>query len=187
MEQYLVDKNNSPRMDRWAEGILLTLIETAPKIRQNQHDYEQMANFMLSATMALNGFISMGCYSDWATHMIGHEITALTGLTHGETLVIVEPALLRVMKDEKRKKLLQFAERIWHISETDQDRKIELAIEKTENFYRSLPLKTKLSEHNVGNDVREEIVKRFRERNTVLGENNSIDADRVKSILELCK
>lgn len=187
MEQYMVDKNNSPLMDRWAEGILSTLIEIAPKIRQNQQDYDQMANFMLSATMALNGFISMGICTDWATHMIGHEITALTGLTHGETLVIVEPSLLRVMKNEKRKKLLQFAERIWNISETNEDKKIELAIEKTENFYRSLPLKTKLSEHGIGNDVCEEIVNRFRERKTQLGENASIDADTIKEILDLCK
>ena len=75
-------------MDRWAEGLLQTLIEIAPKIRENQHDYQLMADFMLSATMALNGFIAMGVSQDWATHMIGHEITALHGLTHGHTLAI---------------------------------------------------------------------------------------------------
>jgi len=187
MEQYLVDKNSSPLMDRWAEGVLSTLIEIAPKVRENQHDYEQMANFMLSATMALNGFIGMGVYSDWSTHLIGHEITAFTGLTHAETLVIVEPALLRVMKDEKRKKLLQYAERVWNITESDENKKIELAIEKTENFYRSLPLKTKLSEHGIGNDICEKIVNRFRERGTRLGENGSITADIVKEIFEQCK
>ena len=187
MEQYLVNKNSSPLMDRWAEGVLSTLIEIAPKVRENQHDYEQMANFMLSATMALNGFIGMGVYSDWSTHLIGHEITAFTGLTHAETLVIVEPALLRVMKDEKRKKLLQYAERVWNITESDENKKIELAIEKTENFYRSLPLKTKLSEHGIGNDICEKIVNRFRERGTRLGENGSITADIVKEIFEQCK
>jgi NADP-dependent alcohol dehydrogenase len=185
MEQYLVDKNNSPLMDRWAEGVLSTLIEIAPKVRENQHDYEQMANFMLSATMALNGFIGMGVYSDWSTHLIGHEITAFTGLTHAETLVIVEPALLRVMKDEKRKKILQYAERVWNITESNEDKKIELAIEKTENFYRSLPLKTKLSEYGISNDICEKIVNRFRERGTRLGENSSITADIVKEILKL--
>ena len=187
MEQYLVDKNNSPLMDRWAEGILSTLIEVAPKIRQNQQDYEQMSNFMLSATMALNGFIGMGVYSDWSTHLIGHEITALTGLTHAETLVIVGPALMRVMKDEKRKKLLQYAERVWNITETDEDKKIEIAIKKTEDFYRSLPLKTKLSEHGIGDDVCGQIVNRFRERGSRLGENGSITADTVKVILEECE
>jgi NADP-dependent alcohol dehydrogenase len=111
----------------------------------------------------------------------------LTGLTHGETLVIVEPALLRIMKNEKRKKLLQFAERIWNITEPNEDKKIELAIEKTEQFYRSLSLKTKLSEYGIGNDVCEEIVNRFRKRGTRLGENDTIDADTVKRIFELCK
>ena len=187
MEQYLVDKNNSPLMDRWAEGVLSTLIEIAPKIRENQHDYEQMANFMLSATMALNGFIGMGVYSDWATHLIGHEITALTGLTHGETLVIVEPALLRVMKNEKRKKLLQYAERVWNITEKDEDKKIELAIEKTENFFRSLPLRTRLSECGVGEDITHQIVERLQKRGSKFGENGSITADTVKIILEGCR
>ncbi len=84
-------------MDRWAEGLLQTLIEIAPKIRENQHDYQLMADFMLSATMALNGFIAMGVSQDWATHMIGHEITALHGLTHGHTLAIVLPATLQVL------------------------------------------------------------------------------------------
>ena len=78
-------------MDRWAEGILQTLVEIAPEIRENQHDYDLMADFMLSATMGLNGFIAMGVAQDWATHMIGHELTALHGLTHGATLAIVLP------------------------------------------------------------------------------------------------
>ena len=187
MEQYLVDKNNSPLMDRWAEGVLSTLIEIAPKVRENQHDYEQIANFMLSATMALNGFISMGVYSDWATHLIGHEITALTGLTHGETLAIVEPALLRVMKEEKRKKLLQYAERVWNITEIDEDKKIEFAIEKTEKFFRSLPLRTRLSECGVGEEICEKIVERLRKRNSRFGENASITPDTVKKILGRCR
>jgi NADP-dependent alcohol dehydrogenase len=187
MEQYLVDKNNSPLMDRWAESILQTLIEIAPKVRENQHDYEQMSNFMLSATMALNGFIGMGIYSDWSTHMIGHEITALTGITHGETLVIVEPALLRVMKNEKRRKLLQYAERVWNISEPNEDKKIEIAIEKTENFYRSLSLKTRLSEHKIGEDITHQIVERLRKRNAQFGENGSINADTVKKIFDTAK
>jgi len=187
MEQYLVDATQSPLMDRWAESILQTLIEIAPRIRANSQDYDQMANFMLSATMALNGFISMGVVTDWATHQIGHEITAFTGLTHGETLVIIEPALMRVMKNEKRKKLLQYAERVWNITETDEEKKIELAIAATENFFRSLPLRTRLSECGIGEDITHQIVERFRKRNVRFGENGSITTDTVKMIFEKCK
>jgi len=184
MEQYLVDATDSPLMDRWAESILQTLIEIAPHVRENSQDYTQMANFMLSATMALNGFIAMGVVTDWATHSIGHEITVFTGLTHGETLVIVEPALMYVMRNEKRKKLLQYAERVWNITKTDEDKKIGEAILKTENFFRSLPLRTRLSECGIGEDITNQIVERFRKRNVRLGENVSITADVVKEIFD---
>jgi NADP-dependent alcohol dehydrogenase len=186
MEQYLVDANHSPLMDRWAEGILQTLIEIAPAVRQNSQNYEQMSHFMLSATLALNGFISMGTRSDWATHMIGHELTAFTGLTHGETLAIIEPALMRVMKNKKRKKLLQYAQRVWNISNMDEEQTINLVIDKTEAFYRSLLLRTRLSECNVEEDTINQIIQRFQSRGDCLGENRDIDYKIVKQILDVC-
>ena len=82
-------------MDRWAEGLLQTLIEIAPKIRENQHDYQLMADFMLFGYNGIEWIYSYGVSQDWATHMIGHEITALHGLTHGHTLAIVLPATLK--------------------------------------------------------------------------------------------
>ena len=112
-------------MDRWAEGILQTLIEIAPKIRANQHDYDQMANFMLCATMGLNGFIAMGVPPDWAPHMIGHELTALHGVTHGQTLVVVLPALMSVMREQKKGKILQYGERVFGIREGSEDGRID--------------------------------------------------------------
>ncbi len=187
MEQYLTESGVSPLMDRWAEGIFLTLIEVAPKIRENQHDYEQMSNYMLSATMALNGFVSMGVKQDWATHMIGHEITALTGLTHGNTLAIVLPALMSVMREQKGDKILQYAERVFGICEGERDARIDAAVSATEAFFRSTGLKTRLSENNIGDDVVAQIVARFKARGTKLGEGQNITYDVVEKILALCK
>ena len=150
MEQYMTAAGQSRVMDRWAEGILQTLVEIAPKIRENQHDYQLMADFMLSATMALNGFIAMGVSQDWATHMIGHEITALHGLTHGHTLVIVLPATLRVLREAKADKLLQYGERVWKITSGTKEERIEETIRRTEEFFRSLGLTTRLHEENIG-------------------------------------
>ena len=121
MEQYMTVAGQSRVMDRWAEGILQTLVEIAPEIRKNQHDYDLMADFMLSATMGLNGFIAMGVAQDWATHMIGHELTALHGLTHGATLAIVLPGTLRVLSAQKGDKLLQYGERVWGITTGERD------------------------------------------------------------------
>ncbi|MDR0437753.1 MAG: iron-containing alcohol dehydrogenase [Bacteroidales bacterium] len=187
MEQYLTTPNQSPLMDRWAEGILQTLVEISPKIRKNQHDYEQMSNFMLCATMALNGFISMGVSQDWATHMIGHEISALHNTTHGQSLVIVFPALMRVMAKQKQEKILQYGARVWNITTGSTEEKIQKTIAQTETFFRSLGLVTKLSELNIGQDTIDEIVSRFKARGTMLGENQNVSADVVKEILELAK
>ncbi|MFA7401234.1 MAG: iron-containing alcohol dehydrogenase [Bacteroidales bacterium] len=187
LEQYLTTAGQSMVMDRFAEGLLLTLIELAPRLMENHQVYDDMANFMLTATMGLNGFISMGVKQDWATHMIGHEITALSGLTHGYSLAIVLPALMQVMREDKKSKLLQYAERIWNITDTNPETKINTAITKTNNFFHSLGIKTTLSENNIGEDVILEIVHRFQERNTVLGENRNITPDKVLNILNLCK
>ena len=183
MEQYLTVIDVAPLMDRWAEGVLQTIIEVAPKVRANQNDYDAMATYMLAATMGLNGFIAMGVSQDWATHMIGHEITALTGLTHGHTLVIVLPAVMDVMREQKGDKIIQYGERVWGITEGTRDERIDKTIAATEEFFRSLGLATRLSENNIGKEVAEQVVLRFKERGTLLGENENIDYLTVEKIL----
>ena len=183
MEQYLTTTGISPLMDRWAEGVVQTVVEVAPKVRENQNDYDAMATYMLSATMGLNGFIAMGVPQDWATHMIGHEITALCGTTHGQTLVIVLPGVMNEMREQKSAKIVQFGERVWGITEGTTDERIDRTIAATEEFFRSLGLATRLSELGIGEDVVEEIVRRFRERGTLLGEKANIDYAVVERVL----
>ncbi len=185
-EQYMTTAGQSPLMDRWAEGILLTLIETAPKIRADKHDYNAMADYMLSATMALNGFIAMGVSQDWATHGIGHELTALHGISHGQTLAIVLPAMMRVMRAQKMSKLLQYGERVWGIVDGTPEQRAAWAIEHTEKFFRSLGLATRLGELNVGEETIAEIERRFTTRGTVLGEGRNIDGAKAAEILRDC-
>ena len=187
MEQYMTSPGQSRLMDRWAESILASLIEIAPKIKENKTNYDLMADFMLCATMALNGFISMGVNNDWATHMIGHELTALHGLTHGATLVIVLPGTLRVLAAKKQGKLLQYGERIWGITSGTTEERVALAIQKTEDFFRSLGLHTRLSEENIGDATIDEITRRFTERNVAFGEDRDVTAQVAREILISCK
>ena len=183
MEQYLTITDCSPLMDRWAEGILQTLIEIVPKIKENQCDYDAMANFMMCATMGLNGFVAMGVPQDWATHMIGHEITALTGITHGQTLVLVLPRLMNVMREQKADKILQYGERVWGIIDGSKDERIDRTIAATKAFFASLNLATEFEELNIGQDIIDEIIRRFQERGTQLGENANIDYQVIQQIL----
>lgn len=187
LEQYLTKVNESPLMDRWAEGILKTLIEIAPKIKDDKTNYDLMADFMICATMGLNGFIALGVTQDWCTHMIGHELTALHGITHGQTLAIVMPATMRVLRDKKAHKLLQYGERIWGLSSGLPETRLEQAAEKTEEFFRSLGLATRLSEVGVGEDTILEIERRFNERGVKFGEDGDVDGTVARRILEACK
>ncbi len=184
IEQYLTEVGVSPLMDRWSEGIMQTLIEIAPQVRENQHDYDAMATYMLSATMGLNGFVAMGVKQDWATHMIGHELTALHGLTHGHTLVIVLPALMSVMREQKGAKICQLGERVFGICEGDANSRIDRTIEAVEAFFRSLGLSTRLSEEGIGEQTIAEIERRFTERGVGFGERGNVDGALARKILE---
>lgn len=183
LEQYLTKTGESRIMDRWAEGVLLTLTEIAPEIKKDPSNYSLMADFMMSATMGLNGFLAMGVTEDWATHMIGHELTALTGVTHGNTLAIVMPGTLKVLREPKKGKILQYGERVFGISEGSEDERIDQTIEKTEAFFRSLGLTTRLSEENIGDEVIDEIARRFNARGVKFGEDGLVTGDVAKEIL----
>ncbi|WP_239256744.1 iron-containing alcohol dehydrogenase [Listeria ilorinensis] len=159
MEQYMTYPVGALVQDRYAEGLLSTLIEIGPKvIDETNHDYNLRANFMWAATNALNGSINRGVPGDWSSHSLGHEITALYGIDHGRTLAIVLPALLEVRKEQKFDKLLQYAERVWGIQEGTADEKVEFAIKKTGQFFEILGAGTHFSDYDLGEEVVDELV-----------------------------
>lgn len=184
MEQYMTVTGQSPLMDRWSEGILQTLVEIAPKVLESENDYDSMANYMMCATMGLNGFIAMGVTEDWATHQIGHELTAIHGLTHGHTLAVVFPGLLKVLRDQKKGKILQYGERVWGITGGTEDERIDRTIDATEKFFRSLGLQTRLHEVGIGEDTILEIERRFNERGVAFGEGANVTGTVARKILE---
>lgn len=187
MEQYMTVTGQSPLMDRWSEGILQTLVEIAPKVLESENDYDSMANYMMCATMGLNGFIAMGVTEDWATHQIGHELTAIHGLTHGHTLAIVFPGLLKVLREQKKGKILQYGERVWGITGGTEDECIDRTIDATEKFFRSLGLQTRLHEVGIGDDTILEIERRFNERGVAFGEGANVTGTVARKILESVK
>ena len=187
MEQYMTVAGQSPLMDRWSEGILQTLVEIAPRVLAEPHDYDTMADYMLCATMGLNGFIAMGVAEDWATHQIGHELTAIEGLTHGHTLAIVFPGLLKVLRGQKMSKILQYGERVWGIREGDDEERALRTIDATEAFFRSLGLQTRLHEVGIGEETILEIERRFNARGVAFGEGRNVTGTVARRILEEVK
>lgn len=184
IEQYLTFPVNSPIQDRFAESILITLVEEGPKVMANRTDYEAAANFMWSATMALNGLIGVGVPQDWATHMIGHELTAYHGIDHARTLAIVLPGVMNIKRKLKRDKILQLGERVWGIKEGSADERIDLTILKTVDFFESVGIPTRLPDYKVPAETIETICSRFKRRGYKIGEKADIGPAEIKEILE---
>lgn len=184
IEQYLTYPVNAKLQDRFAESILLTLIEEGPKVLANPADYQAGANFMWCATMALNGLISCGVPEDWTSHQIGHELTALHGIDHARSLAIVLPGVMKVMKESKKNKIIQYGKRVWGINETDNDKIIDEAINKTVEFFESLDIKTRLIDYKISVTTIDDIIERMEERGEInIGENSLVGIDEIGKIL----
>ena len=185
MEQYLTYPVDARVQDRFAEGLLRTLVEIGPDAVARPEDYDTRANLVWSATMALNGLIGAGVPQDWATHMIGHELTALHGIDHGRTLAIVLPAVMEVRREAKRDKLLQYAERVWDIRDGDADARIDAAIARTRAFFESLGVPTRLGDYQLGADAIDPLVAALEKHGmTQLGEKQDITPDVSRQILQ---
>ncbi|MCY1206134.1 Alcohol dehydrogenase YqhD [compost metagenome] len=176
IEQYLTYPADSPLQDRYAEGLLLTLIEEGPKALATPDDYAVRANLMWCATQALNGLLGCGVPQDWSTHMIGHELTALYHIDHAQTLAVVLPALLAERRQVKREKLLQYASRVWGLKEGDDDQRIDSAIQATRDFFKRMGVPTRLSEHGLDADVIPQVLAQLeRHGMTALSERRDLD------------
>jgi len=184
-EQYVTYPVDARFQDRTAEGILQTLIEIGNKTMDEPEDYDARANLVWCATMALNGLIRVGVPQDWTAHMIGHELTALFGIDHGQTLAILQASIWQIRKEKKREKLIQFAERVWHINEKDEDKKIDLAINKTRKFFESLGVKTRLSDYGIDASGIDKVIANLeKHRMTALSETKDLTLEISREILE---
>ena len=172
--------------DRYTEALCRVLIDNGRIIMKEPNNYAARANIMWASTQALNRWITQGVVDDWATHMIGHELTALHGLTHGATLAIVINGTLRVLRGQKRGKLLQYGERIWGIAGGSEEERIDRTIAANEAFFRSLGLSTRLSEEGIGEQTIAEIERRFTAAGDRFGEAQNVDGAMARRILEAC-
>ncbi|MEO3988670.1 iron-containing alcohol dehydrogenase [Pseudocitrobacter cyperus] len=186
LEQYITYPVNAKVQDRLAEGLLNTLKEEGPTALKNPQDYDARANIMWAATMALNGMLSAGVPTDWASHLIGQEITALYGIDHARTLAIVMPALWRYCKNEKSEKLAQYGARVWNIPESDTEKMADEAINATVDFFEQLGVKTRLSDYDLGDEAIAEVIRKLKEHGHIaLGEHGKITAREAEALLKM--
>ena len=185
MEQYLTyNEGNSLLQDNMAEAIVKTLVIEGPKALKEPTDYDVRANLMWASTWALNGWIACGVPQDWATHMIGHEITAFYGLDHAQTLAIVLPGVMTVLKKQKGKKITRLGKEVFGIQGEDA---VDKTIKAVENFFESMGVKTHLSDYGLGDEAIAKVADRLASRGWKLGECQNITSEVIKEILTIRK
>ncbi|PQA44690.1 iron-containing alcohol dehydrogenase [Amnimonas aquatica] len=193
VEQYLTYPVDARIQDRFAEGILLTLIEEGPRALSEPDNVDVRANLMWAASQALNGLIGAGVPQDWSTHMLGHELTAAHGLDHAQTLAIVLPAMLAERRDAKREKLLQYAERVWGLTPAADetraggDARIDAAIARTRDFFERMQVPTRLSAYGIGTEALDHLLAQLQAHGMVkLGERQEVTPEVSRRVLEAC-
>jgi NADP-dependent alcohol dehydrogenase len=185
VEQYVTYSVDARFQDRTSEGILQTLVEIGEATIDNPEDYNARANLVWCATMALNGLIGAGVPQDWETHMIGHELTAMFGLDHGLTLAILQPAVWKVRREQKKAKLIQYAQRVWGIVDGSDEKIIDQAIDRTETFFQSLGMKTRLTDHGIDETKIPDIIRALEKHGmTALSETGDVTLEVSAQILK---
>lgn len=186
IEQYLTVPSGSPLQDRFAEGLLQTLIEIGEQAVQETDNEEVRANLMWVASLALNGLIGAGVPQDWSTHLLGHELTALYGLDHAQTLAVVLPSMLQVRRDAKKAKLLQYADRVWNLREGSDDERMDAAIASTRAFFERVGVATRLADYGLDAGCIEPVLQQLQANGmTALGEQGEITPDICRQVLQL--
>lgn len=186
VEQYVTYPVNAQVQDGFAEAILRTIVSQGPLALEQPTNYDVRANLMWAATNALNGTLSNGVPGDWATHMIGHEITGLYGLDHAQTLAIVIPAVWKYKKQQKLAKLVQFGQRVWNITSGTDEQIADQAIEKTEEFFKLMGNQTTFSAYGLDATHIPAILEKLAlHGHTELGEYGDITLEDIEKILML--
>ncbi|MDC9596016.1 alcohol dehydrogenase [Xenorhabdus anantnagensis] len=185
LEQYLTYPVNAKVQDRYAEGLLMTLLEEGSRALKEPENYDVRANIMWAATQALNGILGAGVPQDWATHMLAHQLTAFHGLDHAQTLAIILPNLLQEKRRAKQDKLLQYAQRVWGFTEGSEEEQVNQAIHATRQFFENLGVKTHLSDYQLDGRSIPAMIKKLEQQGLVaLGEHQDITLDVSKRIYE---
>lgn len=162
-ERYFSPTTDVEITDRVSEGILMAIIDEAPRVMRNPDDYQARANIMWSGTLAHNGICGTGRHEDWVSHFMEHELSAVYGVTHGAGLAVMLPAFMTFMAHHAPRKGAQLARRVFHITESDDTRAALMGIDALKSFFTSLGLPVTMKQLGIADPDIELLVKKLHE------------------------
>ncbi|WP_273327074.1 iron-containing alcohol dehydrogenase [Vallitalea guaymasensis] len=186
-ERYFTPTKNVVITDYLIEGAMKALLEIGPKLKEDPKNYDYCAEFMWIATIAHNGTMDVGRASDWGSHRIEHEISALYDITHGGGMAIIYPAWMKYVKNQDIDRFNQLATRVFGIDNTDKEEAADEGIKKVEEFFRTLGLKTTLTEADIPLDRFEEMAEKAVGEAGFVGRFKRLEVKDIIEILNIAK
>ncbi|HWK24451.1 MAG TPA: iron-containing alcohol dehydrogenase [Ureibacillus sp.] len=185
-EQYFHDTTNTLVTDEMCEGVLRTVIQTAPKLINDLQNYELRETILLAGTIGLNGFLSLGSQGDWATHNIEHSVSAVYDIPHGGGLAIIFPNWMKHNLSVNPERFAGLATRVFNVNpegKTTEEVALE-GIERLREFWTSIGAPSRLADYNIDDSQMDILVEKSM-INGSFGKFKSLQAEDVRAILEM--
>ncbi|WNB93004.1 iron-containing alcohol dehydrogenase [Bacillus sp. NEB1478] len=186
LEQYFNNAENTPLQDRFAESILLTVMETAPKLLDDLENYDLRETILYSGTMALNGTLQMGLRGDWGSHNVEHAVSAVYDIPHAGGLAILFPNWMRHSVDIDVARFKQLATRVFGVeTEGKSDKEVAMeGIDRLSAFWTSLGAPNALADYKIDDSKLDLIAEKAMARGE-FGNFNKQNKDDVLKILQM--
>lgn len=187
LERYFSPSEQVETTDRVSEGLLMAIMEEAPKVMATPDNYQARANIMWSGTLAHNGICGTGRKEDWVSHFMEHEISAVYGVTHGAGLAVVFPAYITFMAHNRPEKAAQLARRVLGVTETDNKTAALEGAARLKRFFKSLGLPTDFAGLGITDPDIDLLVKKLHEnKGPVIGAYHPLTPKETEQIYRLC-
>ncbi len=187
-EQYFHNETQSPVQDEMVEGVLRTVIDTAPKLLDNLESFEHRETILYAGTIALNGMLQMGYSGDWGSHNIEHAVSAVYDIPHAGGLAILFPNWMKHNVEVNEKRFVRMATKVFNVDvEGKTDREVALeGIEALRSFWSSLGAPETLADYDIQDDKFDVIVDRAMNRGA-FGNFSKLEGKDVEKILVMSK
>ena len=148
MERYFTCETEVDLTDRLCEGAMQAVIRAAKIAVKMPDSYDAQAQLMWGSTIAHNETLGVGRVSDFGSHQIEHELSALYDVPHGAGLAVVFPAWMRYQLSKNPMRFAQFAVRVYGCSmDFEHPERTALAgVEAHEAFLREIGMPVTLHE-----------------------------------------
>lgn len=152
IERYFTNSKHVILTDELCEGTMRAIIENGPKFIKEPSNYDYASEIMWSSTVAHNSLLECGRITDWGSHGIEHELSALYDVTHGLGLAIIVPAWMKYVYKHDISRFARYARNVYKVNELNDEKAALEGIIKTQSFFESLGAKTNLIDANIPTD-----------------------------------